>query len=215
MARGEDLYNIVVLGAMNPSIHHASWYRLVELCSPEEADAAAVRPNSFASRAVSQVDFGDYIVTCHEQRWEIATKNENRIDRILDLAGRIFDEVLLHTPVAAMGFNFIYFREEADAKLAVSLATRIGSALDIDSDGASSGTLAIRRHSGGRLCQVTLEIPEGSDTVQVRNNFEYRLDRPSFEFFKLADTIAERHPKDRAEAIAQTDRVVHSLCHAR
>lgn len=100
-------HSIVVVGGMNPAIHHPSWYRYNGLISPDEeltalaneADPMFLLPN------MAQFSIAFFTVQCQQNRWEIKTTIDDQFDRIGTFAARLFDVLLPHTPVARFGIN--------------------------------------------------------------------------------------------------------------
>src|SRR5947209_9499838 len=108
MAGPAEVYSIVIVGNMNPRIHHPAWYEAVEVLSREEARVAVASP-VMCTPALSQVQFDGLAVLCLQDRWEIQSQDARKLERMLDIAGRTFD-TLMHTPIAAFGLNFHFVR---------------------------------------------------------------------------------------------------------
>src|SRR6202030_1678960 len=103
-----ELWSIVVIGLMNPAIHHPSWYQSMQLLDKQEVDyagsASALVPIVLAPQ-IAQFAVQEFKIVCLSNRWEIQTQRPEAVDRILKVASRVF-EILDHTPVNAFGFNF-------------------------------------------------------------------------------------------------------------
>src|SRR5205814_909544 len=110
---GSDVYNIVVVGAMNPRIHHPSWYELVGLLTPEQAKEALASSATFGLPGFAQLAAPSLglTISCNEKQWTVQTENREKISLLQSITFRVFDELLKHTPVSAYGFNIIYSRE--------------------------------------------------------------------------------------------------------
>ncbi|MCO6458298.1 MAG: hypothetical protein J5I93_23575 [Pirellulaceae bacterium] len=101
------LFSIVVIGGMNPTIHHPSWYRLVELLSDDEVEAITTGAEPVVvTPQFSRFAGPDFELICRQDRWEIQTKNELWQQRSCAIAGQVFDHLLKHTMVSALGLNF-------------------------------------------------------------------------------------------------------------
>src|SRR4051794_7203893 len=76
-----ELYAIVVLGQMNPAIHHPAWYHRVNLIDDSEFKEATFdgkaegQPQTLIS--VPTVKVGAFAVTCYNNRWDIRTTSRN------------------------------------------------------------------------------------------------------------------------------------------
>jgi hypothetical protein len=97
------LHSIIVVGAMNPAIHHPLWYRHHDLLSEPEASTALVSLITFP--ALARFTFGSCQVFCRQDQWEIRTTDSDLRPRILDIAARLFDNLLPQTPMASFAFN--------------------------------------------------------------------------------------------------------------
>jgi hypothetical protein len=105
-----SLFNIVVLGAMNPRIHHPHWYRQVGLISQQELEEALHAIDTIATPPLSQFRISSFLIQCQEQRWEIQSSSLEHIDRLTELASHVFDDLLKHTPVSRFGFNYMIWK---------------------------------------------------------------------------------------------------------
>ncbi|WP_428265079.1 hypothetical protein [Haliangium sp.] len=101
---------IVVVGAMNPTIHHPQWYQAVELLSQAEAEAALSRNNVVVLPQLAQFEADGLSLECNQSRWQVATTTPTLRARILRIAQGTFQR-LYHTPVSAFGMNYQYTRE--------------------------------------------------------------------------------------------------------
>src|SRR5439155_2419718 len=102
--RNSDLYSIVVAGSMNPSIHHPYWYRQNGLISQEELDAAISAEDTICLPPAAHFRISAIDLECILSRWELKTTDSQLLDRLLDIAAKVFG-ILEHTPVVAIGIN--------------------------------------------------------------------------------------------------------------
>lgn len=210
MPEQKDTYNIVLLGGMNPRIHHPSWYRFVGLFDDEEVDQAVKAPNTFVVLPMAQIETPKFTIVCQDDKWEIKTLVPDQVQRLQDITSRLFDDILPHTPLMAAGFNFFLFRvtaREVGSYLASSLAN---TPLGLKRDNLSSGEVTLRRVFDDHTSQVSIKpAPEDAKTVLVHHNFEYKFMKEGP--FKLGDVIARRYGVDRSEAEEQTELIVSSI----
>lgn len=111
---------------MNPALHHPSWYRNRDLITDveekhalEEGDPMLLPlPQPFAT-----FDTGSFRVRCEPGMWEISSSKPNSFNHMIEIAEKLFDETLPHTPVneAALGFSLTYNLEKARRDRALKL----------------------------------------------------------------------------------------------
>ncbi|MFO0959943.1 MAG: hypothetical protein U0800_21320 [Isosphaeraceae bacterium] len=215
MAKEKELYSIVIIGGMNPRIHHPSWYRFMDLISPEELEEAVVSPLTFIIPPMGQFQSSHLTVTCQEERWEIKTNDSEQVQRIIDLTSRLFDDLLPHTPVTAAGFNFHFRRETKREDVAEYLASLlVKTPLGLTSKNIASGEMTLRRNSKDNMSFVTIKSsPSASKWIHTHHNFEYKFIAPDTNpgYFKLGKIFAERFACDRSDAEEQTKRIIEAI----
>jgi hypothetical protein len=126
-AASDELYSVVIVGSMNPAIHHPRWYLAAGLLSEGEVTEAeshgrgAVEEEQDAGSSAlwctenySQFTAGAFRVVCFQQNWTIMTIDRASFERARDVCAGVF-KTLHHTPISAYGFNFA-FHEETGAE---------------------------------------------------------------------------------------------------
>lgn len=196
---------------MNPRIHHPSWYRLVGLFDEEEADIATKTTGTLITPPLSQVQTPRLMIVCQDDRWEIRTSDSNEVSRLQDIASKIFDEILPHTPVTAIGFNFVLRRateaEDVGGYLATSLTN---TPLGLRDTAAVSAELTLRRSFEDRIVVVSIHpAPEDKQSLLVASNYEYRF--RGEKIIKLGELIARRYGIDKTDAEEQTALIVEAI----
>lgn len=211
MADQKDTYAIVVLGGMNPRIHHPAWYHLVGLFDEEEADQATRTPNTFINPLSAQVQTPKLTIVCLDDRWEIRATDPGQLDRIQDITAKLFDELLKHTPIVAVGFNFTYWKTTEAPDVGKLLAsTLIKTPLGLKPDDAVSGEIVLRRRYDDHTATMHIRpVTEEKPILNLHFNFEYRFQANGF--FNLGDLIARRYPVDRGEAESQAALILESI----
>lgn len=187
-APADDVFLIIVVGAMNPSIHHPSWYQIAHILSEEEASNAARGGVVVTSPQVAQFNVGQISVTCDPVRWQIQAISTNDVPRIVEIADKTF-KALHHTPVSACGLNFLHHRSVKLKNVAGVLGRKLLS-LDlglIGNGSAEAGKMTYERSIGGKVIRTTIEPSiKGSDHVYVGINIERRFDQnPKLQQFDL------------------------------
>lgn len=100
--------SLVVLGFMNPSIHHPSWYRRAGLLDADAEELAQKDENLICSPTLAQFQIASLSIMCLPNQWRVATTDEDTLERIVKLGVEVFDRKLPETPITASGLNFNY-----------------------------------------------------------------------------------------------------------
>lgn len=210
-----SIYNIVVVGDMNPRIHSPAWYQLVGLISEEEMIASTKSPSTMALPPIAQVQLAGILIVCEENRWTIQTSDPALFERIIAIASKVFDALLQHTPVAALGFNFTYDRKTKTEDVGRYLASCISRIpVGLSDDALVSGELSLRRQVDGRTILVAIRPDTkqvASGNASILNNYEYKFESDTTEFFDLAKTIESRFLIDFADAEKRTKLVLEAI----
>ncbi len=212
---GQDIYNIVVLGAMNPRIHHPSWYQLVNLITKEEAEAALSSPLTFGIPGLAQIQIPSLPLTisCQEQRWEIYTDKKVNLERMQNITWKVFDDLLSHTPVNVLGLNFNHSRSTLCPDVPKLLAHQtVTMGIGLSSDSASEAAITLRRTFGDHRSVVVVQPSlAGRESVSVSCNYEYPVGAAGGGFFSLKDKMTERIGQSLKGAEEQTDLIVRAI----
>lgn len=209
---GSDVYNIVVVGAMNPRIHHPSWYELVGLLTPEQAKEALANSATFGLPGIAQLSAPSLglTISCNEQKWTVQTDSRETTILLQSIAFRVFDELLKHTPVSAYGFNIIYRRETRCPSVGRFLADLIaGSRLGLPADEAD---ITLRRSLDDYKGQVIIQrSPHGEGTVSLSFNHEYSMIGSQEGFFVMGERVPAQFEAALTDAEEQTARIVGEI----
>ncbi len=209
---GPDVYNIVVVGAMNPRIHHPSWYELVGLLTPKEAKEALTSSATFGLPGFTQLSATSLglTISCYEQRWIVQTEDREKIGLLQDFTFKVFDELLKHTPVSAYGFNFIYQRETRCATVGRFLANLISKTnLTLPADEAD---FTLRYSFSDHKGQLTIQkSPIGNASVSLSFNHEYFMNESKNTFFLMRETVPNQFEAALKNADEQTARIVEEI----
>jgi hypothetical protein len=209
-----EFCSIVVVGMMNPAIHHPSWYHSMKLLNDKERDSAVAGPLVIMQQ-VSQFVAPDFGIVCVPNRWEIQTQKVASMDRILDVASRVF-EILDHTPVSAFGFNFHFHRETAVERIGDRLAATIKRLpLGFQLFDNAEGQLVITSTRPNQKKVVTVaQSVLGTNRAFIGFNFHYEIaltNPPShfnltslfIEYFRPDYDESQRLSKDVTEGLAK------------
>lgn len=210
-----DLYSVVVVGAMNPKIHHPHWYFAQGLLTAAERDAA-LAADLICTSPAAQFRAPEFTVVCQLEKWEILTSLDEAVGRIEQVAARVFT-VLSETPVSAMGFNFNVHRETAVESVASVLArksveTALGLSLPEGAD--HSAHFSLRAAADGRRISITLSpSSRGRRFIYISINTHYDSSDvvgPGGHF-DLGKRIRDRFQADRVTAMGQVDSIVQGI----
>lgn len=195
-------FSIVVLGAMNPSIHHPSFYLSIGAISKGAAEKALRSPTVLCTPQAARFDLNDISMICMLDRWQISSSNESDLAEITDIAQRVM-KTLYHTPVASFGFNLdlVVSSVRPIAPTLAKLARTLPLSFE---DRESASASFIYSHSSEFSLfrrKVTSTVSAMDNQLSLRNNYHY--DVTTKENFDLDDIIKGRLPVDLDEAKRQ------------
>ncbi len=204
----EDNFSIVVVGAMNPRIHHPAWYQLVKLID-EPTAAAALTEGQFAClQPFATFRTSHFAIACQDSMWTIQTHNAAHLERIRDIAAEVFDTRLRETPISAFGLNFDYHRRTRLADVGQCLAERVALLrIGLETERYLSAHTTARYGDQRRLVTVRVEPSvRGPNMIFVGNNFQYRIEGEPKHFalkplFDESFPICQREASDRCVRI--------------
>jgi hypothetical protein len=207
MSKDSDLFGVVVLGNMNPRIHHPKWYQIVDLLSEEEAELAIRSQQVICTPAFAQFSIADLNIKCLQDRWEIQTTSVEKSRQIREFTARIFDEILPHTPVSTVALNFDHTRSVQRGSATQFVAAMLrDSAGKIGITGIVGGEFALGRHleSPKRFAgksTVLIRAADDDESITVNCNYTYVVQSSgdSSHFF-FADLFRDYGPINQADA---------------
>lgn len=170
MTEREHIQAIVVVGAMNPAIHHPGWYRAVELISEAEFTSALLS-GPVCTPVMAKFVFNSLEVLCVQERWQVKGPVVSG-QHLLTIADRTFTR-LADTPVSAIGINNDVQLEtdvmDASAKLAEMISQLPVGLLELGEP--SRATLTIT-HLDGEYTMTTKigPSPRGTNFLSVAHN---------------------------------------------
>jgi hypothetical protein len=210
-----DLSTIVVLGAMNPRIHHPYWYHHVGIITKEQAEEALSSPGTFGISGIAQVQIPSLSLTivCHEQKWEIRTDKSENLEPLKKITWKVFDELLMHTPVVALATNFIFTRSTRCPDVSKFLADRaLSMGIGLAGDAASDASVTLRRTFADHKAMVVVQgSPAGKESVIVLSNYEYPVGAERVGFFSLREKGDEKIAQTLKDAEEQTALVLRAI----
>lgn len=96
-----DHASVVLIGRFNPAIFSPSWLALNDLVSKPDADRAQIQ---IIHPEVAQFEVGELKVVSQLKKFSAACASSRR-EMIRDLIVGVFGQILVHTPIYAVGIN--------------------------------------------------------------------------------------------------------------
>ena len=202
-----DSYSIVIVGAMNPRIHHPLFYKTIGIAREEEAQAALDSPGLVCLPQLAQLTLGPITIVCLPDRWQATTNESGQSGRLLDIAVRV-STVLEYTPTSAFAFNFDLMKE-----LPLTVSLTLGGllrSLDIglpDDPEALAGLTFVRSAEEADVSVKTSTVIDSPVDVPnalfVKTNVVYQIKLAGQ--FDLGAMMKGRFEKDQIAAKAQFD----------
>ncbi|MCA9646778.1 MAG: hypothetical protein H6718_18235 [Polyangiaceae bacterium] len=195
-------FSVVVVGNMNPAIHHPMWYigEVPEFAAEAEASLSGnsilTAPN-FAKFATQNIT-----VECQMNRWLIAASSSEKFELALHVAQETFRR-LYETPVTAFGFNFDFRGPVGKASSALrelSSTLAFAEGFQVDTLSFRSPARAFEEPDGTSLMRaVTARLADADrDEAVVRVNVHYTVAAGSGKFDLSA--LMGRASADASEA---------------
>ena len=209
----KEMYSIVVVGNMNPMIHHPKWYQSYDLLSPSECDESLKDSETFILHRLAQFTIPAFTITCEIGKWQIRTDNVSERERILQVAKRVFGhDLLYHTPVASFGLNCDYEVNSNMPNIGEILAQKVSTVgLEAELDGNCTSSMTFRCQQESRIINITVRpVPAVSSAVHVGSNTHYTIQGPGVQF-DLGVLLDQHFQLDYDAAYARTYRIIASL----
>jgi hypothetical protein len=206
-------FSIVVVGPMNPRLHHPYWYEqigaITEAERVESLNGEVVVLPMAGKFDVPSAGFG---VTCQTDRWDIHTTVESAKNRLVEVASKVFEK-LHETPVMAVGLNTHLHRPTTIKSVRMKLAhilAKTGLGLP-ENDPITSHIIAKSKDPSGYKVHVEVApSPVGESIVLVTFNSEYQP--PTSEgYFDLGKLVRERIESHSQRATVIAAQVVDGL----
>ena len=209
----KEEHSIVVVGAMNPRLHHPYWYRFCELLTDAESEAATKAPETLVSQPLSQFVAPGFRIVCQLERWEIITDQPENSDLILRVASTVFEK-LDHTPISVFGFNFRFHCLTSRQSPGEHLG-RLVKSLPIGLSEAGTCRASISLVTGPLERRITIQVEQSllnPSALFIAHNANYPVvSSEKFAHFALTPLLVEHYAADRVEALRRTDEIVESI----
>lgn len=196
--------SLVVTGAMNPRIHHPSWYRAIDAISKDVEQLALNDTETMVMEVHAQFKTAEYRIGCEPDKWIIQSSESGAEKQFVRLVRIVFDDRLHETPVDAFGLNksmhIATTCENVGERINIGIAN---AALGVGDFRASSGSFDVvhERRDG---CRVKFQVqPSTRDNRFVFGNLNYHYAIPAQQegiHFSLGDLVDKHISQDMAEA---------------
>lgn len=199
--------SLVVTGAMNPRIHHPSWYRAIGAISKDAEQLALNDSELIVMEDGAQFKTAEYRIGCAPDRWVIGTSEKGVEEGFVQMVRIVFDEYLRETPVHAFGLNKIMHVPTPCKNVQEQLGIRLrNAALGLEDFNASSGTFEVTRvrDDGCRIKFQVQPSEQDAGSVFVHLNYHYQATKPAGDrYFQLGEQVNEHmsHDMEDAEAL--------------
>jgi hypothetical protein len=207
MTNDSDSYSVVILGDMNPRIHHPLWYRTVGLFTERDVTHTIKSQPVVCTPGYAQFAVDEYVITCLQDRWEIRTPVVANAERIRDMAMRIFDDLLGQTPVRDIATNFDYVRSTPGRNATAFLARILtDSAARLGLGTAYGGDLFFKQvitapPRFAPSATIAVRSSVDSEALVVNCNFHYKVTEYGGQSsFKIAEFLPDCGPRDQTTA---------------
>ncbi len=215
-ARG-SLYSIVVLGPMNPRLHHPAWYNLIGAISQEEANEAVSHQNIVCVQPFSAFQAAGISIACQENRWEVSTKEHSSRKRLFDIVKMVFTK-LFETPIMHFGINTNLDLETSIPDVAASLSALLAGldvGFPVDSSGDQDCWLHYKSSRADGSTTVHVQpLALDKSLVYIAYNTDYvtaRLLKEKRDYFDIAELLAPRFDADLEFAMQNAQTIVGRL----
>jgi len=150
--------SIVLVGAFNPAIFNPNWLAAQSVIKADEAADATVE---VVHREIAQFTVGDLIFEITQDKFSLHTAAEPFV-KGADVVMEIFGVALPHTPINAMGINYMaHFRVQSRKQ-----QTALGRALaPVEPWGEWGAKVAQTETSTGGMTSLTMMQVEPGDRV--------------------------------------------------
>jgi hypothetical protein len=205
-----DIWQIVVVGNIDPRQHFPHWYRLIESITDEELATAlkmltaVAVPGPMDARMPKQVfllhfvvGYFDILVT--QDRLLVHTANENNCNRMLDVASNVFKR-LNEISIVAYGINRELSLKMDKMTAKTFLANTLSSSDLALPKGPAEGQIIYALHLGSTDTLITLvPFPPAGQWLHIVYNCQHNISRPSNSlptYFDLGQLIRDNANSD-------------------
>ncbi len=212
-----DAFSIVIVGAMNPRIHHPQWYRTIGAIDEAELQSTLSGASVLITAMVSQFQFpaaeAAIAINCIPDRWTIQTNTDSTWERIANVAARVFEK-LSETPCTIYGFNTQKHVKTEAPNVKDTMATAIAE-MQLGFPIGRSLASAVQLQSTEDDHKITVSLQPslaGESSIFVAYNTEYQAPTAAAGgYFDIGKLIVSKLPEHRERAGAVIQAVVTAI----
>jgi hypothetical protein len=200
---------VVILGEMNPAIHHPAWYKLESIIDETEYRACLSNP-VIVNQQIAQFTSHGFSVMCLQDRWQ-ASCNADDASRILSLTKETFKK-LYHTPVSAYGVNH-HFHIEINRQVGPVLAAivrKTGMPFPPNEDADASISYAAKV-DGYEFKTIISTSARGPEFLHFHNNAHFTIPQLKNEHFDLGPLIDEAFLRNEDRSRMMLSKLVDAI----
>lgn len=207
-------FSIVVVGPMNPRLHHPQWYELIgAITEAERLEALGGEIVLIPMVGKFEVPSAGLTIVCQPDRWEIQTTSKDHQSRAASIADRVFAK-LNETPVRAFGLNTHLHRPTTVSSVKARLAERLSNLnLGLPKEDNLACHLMVNAKEGDHKVRVEIApSPLAENVVFVTYNTEYPPPvSGEMKYFNLGAALNERLGTHASRAEEAASKVVEGL----
>lgn len=209
-----ESFSITLKGALNPSLHHPSWYYVIGQLSKEDADLGIQDKNLYVTPTESRFSAPSFHIACDPKRWRIETRDKTARLRILQIALKTFDNLLPETRLEQIGFKFTFVMEFSHRKTTDFLAKLAQNLTLLEGKGKTVITvLSTVTGDPPRKKKVQIHSSPGQDRAHLTFSFSYSV--PDDKMFTLRQlSMIEDYDLDYEESVTHAEQVAYELATA-
>jgi len=179
-------WRIVVAGAMDPRQHHPFWYKTIGCLSEEEF----LRTAGVLTPVHAQFENRIYAIACTPDRWDIWTKEPEHIERIQQVASRVFTK-LYEVPVAAIGINTVrHLKTSVPSVRGVLTRLIVGMGLGFTTEGKTDAIVTfVNRLEKSERNYAIGQSTASEETLYLECNHHHPLGGSATGYIDLAPEI--------------------------
>lgn len=206
-----ESFSITLKGAMNPAVHHPSWYYTIGQLSKEDAASVVGSGNLCVTPDLSTFRAPLFDVASSKSKWRIKTRDKNARLRILQVALKTFDDVLPETRLRRFCFKFAFSVEAGHATTVVFLSNLMRDFVQVKGEGEIAATISSTTSTDPvRRREVRLHSSPGASRALLTFSFSYPV--PDERVFTLRHmSLAEDYALDYEEAVTQAEQLAYKL----
>lgn len=225
-AASDKTFSIVVIGAMNPAIHHPAWYQSIGLISEDECSSAVgtskrrqtgtvlsySTEEAVCTPVFSQFTAGPIRVACIPENWSVTTIERGMLNRAEHICLKVF-EALKHTPVSSFALNFLFHKQTRLKNVGerfANLASQLPLGVVFEESASRSAKIHFVSSAGDRVVNVAVEPSvRGNDRVYVGVTCAHTIQAKGF--FDLDQYLVPAMKRDSQDANDLVSRVVDAV----